>query len=80
MEVYIVPPPKNNSMYEEAIINRTLNRYHTTAETLSETRKYGIVHIFADANGYTHEVILKDKFNSMQEAELFAKKLNDQNS
>ena len=55
-------------------MNQTTNHYYATAETLTETQSYGVVHIFTDVNGNPREVILSERFSSMKEAESFAKK------
>lgn len=60
-------------------MNQTTNHYYATAETLTETQSYGVVHIFTDVNGNPKEVILNKRFSSMEEAELFAKELNNNN-
>ena len=63
----------------EVEMNQTTNHYYATAETLTETQSYGVVHIFTDVNGNPKEVILNKRFSSMKEAELFAKELNNNN-
>lgn len=63
----------------EAEMNKTTNHYYATAETLTETQSYGVVHIFTDVNGNPKEVILNERFPSMEKAESSAKELNNDN-
>ena len=55
------------------------NYYAATEESCLETGYFGVIHIFRDAEGLDHEVMVCNKCLTWDDAKSLAAKLNAQN-